>query len=48
MSGGRTDKDFDYHPMKGRVGVYEKMDGEISGSHSGEYKDDCLLGCCAV
>jgi hypothetical protein len=22
--------------------------GEISGSHGGEYKDDCLLGCCAV
>jgi hypothetical protein len=21
---------------------------EISGSHSGEYEDDCLLGCCAV
>jgi hypothetical protein len=22
--------------------------GEISGSHGGEYEDDCLLGCCAV
>jgi hypothetical protein len=22
--------------------------GEISGSHSGEYEDGCLLGCCAV
>jgi hypothetical protein len=21
---------------------------EISGSHGGEYEDDCLLGCCAV
>jgi hypothetical protein len=21
---------------------------EISGSHGGEYKDGCLLGCCAV
>jgi hypothetical protein len=21
---------------------------EISGSHDGEYEDDCLLGCCAV
>jgi hypothetical protein len=21
--------------------------GEISGSHGGEYEDDCLLGCCA-
>jgi hypothetical protein len=24
------------------------MIGEISGSHGGEYEDDCLLGCCAV
>jgi hypothetical protein len=22
--------------------------GDISGSHGGEYEDDCLLGCCAV
>jgi hypothetical protein len=22
--------------------------GEISGSHGGEYEDDCLLACCAV
>jgi hypothetical protein len=21
---------------------------EISGSRSGEYEDDCLMGCCAV
>jgi hypothetical protein len=21
---------------------------EISGSHGGEYENDCLLGCCAV
>jgi hypothetical protein len=21
---------------------------DISGSHGGEYEDDCLLGCCAV
>jgi hypothetical protein len=21
---------------------------EISGSHSGEYEDDCLLGCCVM
>jgi hypothetical protein len=21
---------------------------ESSGSHGGEYKEDCLLGCCAV
>jgi hypothetical protein len=21
---------------------------EISGSHDGEYEDDCLPGCCAV
>jgi hypothetical protein len=21
---------------------------EISGSHGGEYEDDCLLGCCVV
>jgi hypothetical protein len=28
--------------------VSETLDSEISGSHSGEYKDGCLLGCCAV
>jgi hypothetical protein len=22
--------------------------GEISGSHGGEYEDDCLLGCCTL
>jgi mitogen-activated protein kinase kinase kinase 7 len=22
--------------------------GEISGSHSGKYVDDCLLGCCTL
>jgi hypothetical protein len=22
--------------------------GETSGSHGGEYEDDCLLGCCSV
>jgi hypothetical protein len=22
--------------------------GEISGPHSREYEDDCLLGCCVV
>jgi hypothetical protein len=22
--------------------------GDISGSHGGEYEDDCLLGCCAA
>jgi hypothetical protein len=22
--------------------------GEISGSHGGEYEDDCLLECCVV
>jgi hypothetical protein len=22
--------------------------GEISGSHGDEYKNDCLLGCCAL
>jgi hypothetical protein len=22
--------------------------GDILGSHGDEYKDDCLLGCCAV
>jgi hypothetical protein len=21
---------------------------EVSGSHGGEYEDDCVLGCCAV
>jgi len=21
---------------------------DISGSHSGEHEDECLLGCCAV
>jgi hypothetical protein len=26
----------------------EKILGEISGSHGDEYKDDYLLGCCAV
>jgi hypothetical protein len=26
----------------------EKQEGEISGSHSSEYEDDCLLGCCAM
>jgi hypothetical protein len=26
----------------------KKTPGEISGSHGGEYEDDCLLGCCAV
>jgi hypothetical protein len=25
-----------------------RIPGEISGSHGGEYEDDCLLGCCAV
>jgi hypothetical protein len=24
------------------------LDSEASGSHGGEYKDGCLLGCCAV
>jgi hypothetical protein len=29
---------------------YENADAldDISGSHGGEYEDDCLLGCCAV
>jgi hypothetical protein len=28
--------------------VDNKIVVEISGSHGGEYEDDCLLGCCAV
>jgi hypothetical protein len=31
------------HP-KGRV----QIEGEISGSHGGEYEDGCFLGSCAV
>jgi hypothetical protein len=27
--------------------MYEQL-SEISGSHGGEYKDGCLVGCCAV
>jgi hypothetical protein len=26
----------------------EKQKSEISGSHSSEYEDGCLLGCCAM
>jgi hypothetical protein len=25
-----------------------KLNTEVSGSHGGEYEDDCLLSCCAV
>jgi hypothetical protein len=27
---------------------YDNERGEISGSHGGEYEDDCLLGCHAM
>jgi hypothetical protein len=28
--------------------IIYNTDGDISGSHGGEYEDDGLLGCCAV
>jgi hypothetical protein len=28
--------------------MIKKFDGEISGSHSDEYEDDCLLGCSLI
>jgi hypothetical protein len=32
------------HPQKTEITV---RIGEITGSHGGEYEDDCLLRCCA-
>jgi hypothetical protein len=29
-------------------GGHDYTIGEISGSHGGEYEDDCFLGCCAL
>jgi hypothetical protein len=34
---------------RGMYTVFKQMKmSEISGSHGGEYEDDCLTGCCAV
>jgi hypothetical protein len=40
----------DYSPLnKDKMRTYKiPFIVEISGSHGGEYEDDCLLGCCAV
>jgi hypothetical protein len=30
------------------IGWWTTPNGDISGSHGGEYEDDCLLACCVV
>jgi hypothetical protein len=40
-----------YHQPQMIKGFYfckKEIDSEISGSHGGEYEDDCLLGCCTM
>jgi hypothetical protein len=41
----------DFIVLKNSVNTYENNStilSEISDFHSGEYEDECLLGCCAV
>jgi hypothetical protein len=35
------------HPQQ-TTNMWHKSAGQISGSHSGEYEDDCLMGCCTM
>jgi hypothetical protein len=43
-----TNEDFLHHELKASFPEETEGKSEISGSHGGEYKEDCLLGCCAV